>query len=95
VLSNWQTSVDLPIHADTSAVLEQAMSLADVHRCELVRTEPLLLALATVANSHSALILNEAGVSLDRLRTMLSGLPVSVQQAGNSLVPEDLLNENS
>jgi ATP-dependent Clp protease ATP-binding subunit ClpA len=69
------------------------MSLADVYRCKLVRTEHLLLALATVANSHSAVILNEAGVSLDRLHAMLSGLPVPEQQAGDPLAMQYLSNE--
>ncbi len=63
------------------------------HNCELVRTEHLLLALATVAKSHSAVILEEAGLSLDRLEAVLSGLPVAEQQAGNSLALEGLLSE--
>jgi ATP-dependent Clp protease ATP-binding subunit ClpA len=75
------------------AVFYQAMSLADVYRCKLVRTEHLLLALATVANSHSAVILDEAGVSLDRLQAMLSGLPVAEQQAGNPSPIRDLLSD--
>lgn len=87
------TSVDLPISADTNAVFQKAMSLADVYQCDLVRTEHLLLALATVPNSHSALILEEAGVSRDRLEAMLSGLPVNEQQAGNQLALESLRNE--
>jgi ATP-dependent Clp protease ATP-binding subunit ClpC len=87
------TSVDLPIHADTKAVFDKALSLADVYKCDLVRTEHLLLALATVPESHSAVILEEVGLPLDRLQAMLSGLPVAEQQAGNSLVMEDLLPE--
>jgi ATP-dependent Clp protease ATP-binding subunit ClpC len=87
------TSVDLPSHADTNAVLDQATSLADAYKCNLVRTEHLLLALATVANSHSAVILDEAGVSLDRLQAMLSGLPVAEQQAGNPSPIRDLLSD--
>ncbi len=87
------TSVDLPINADTKAVFDKAMSLADVYECDLVRTEHLLLALATMPESHSAVILEEVGVSLDRLEAMVSGLPVAEQQAGNSLVMEGLLSE--
>lgn len=87
------TSVDLPIHADTKAVFEQAMSLADAYRSNFVRTEHLLLALATVAKSHSAVILEEAGVCLDRLQAMLPGLPVAEQQAGNPMAMEDLRDE--
>jgi ATP-dependent Clp protease ATP-binding subunit ClpC len=86
------TSVDLPLHADTKAVFDQAMSLADVYRCNLIRTEHLLLALATVPNSHSAVILNEAGVSLERLQAMLPGLPVG-EQTGNPVALQDLRDE--
>ena len=87
------TSVDLPIHADTKTVFDTAVSLADVYPCKFVRTEHLLLALATVANSHSATILEEAGISLDRLQAVLSGLPVAEEQAGNQSALEDLRNE--
>jgi ATP-dependent Clp protease ATP-binding subunit ClpC len=87
------TSVDLPIHADTGTVLEQALSLADAYKCNFVRTEHLLLALATVAKSHSAVILAEAGVSLGRLQATLSGLPVAEQQAGNQSAMEGLIHE--
>jgi ATP-dependent Clp protease ATP-binding subunit ClpA len=87
------TSVDLPIHADTEAVFDKATSLADVYPCKFVRTEHLLLALATVANSHSATILEEAGISLDRLQAMVCGLPLAEEQAGNQSALEDLLNE--
>jgi|SRR5579859_3464463 len=87
------TSVDLPIHADTKAVFEKATSLADAYRCKFVRTEHLLLALATVANSHSATILEEAGISLGRLQAMLSGLPVAEEQAGEQSALEDLRSE--
>jgi len=58
-----------------------------------VRTEHLLLALATVSESHSAVTLKEAGISLDRLQAMLSGLPQKEQQAGNSSAMQDLLPE--
>jgi ATP-dependent Clp protease ATP-binding subunit ClpA len=87
------TSVDLPINADTKAVFDKAASLANVYRCDLVRTEHLLLALTTVPESHSAVALEEVGLSQDRLEAMLPGLPVAEQQAGNSLVMEDLLPE--
>jgi len=68
------------------------MSLADAYQCNLIRTEHLLLALATVANSHSAVILNKAGVSLDRLQAMLPGLPVG-EQTGNPVALQDLRDE--
>jgi ATP-dependent Clp protease ATP-binding subunit ClpC len=87
------TSVDLPIHADTKEVFEKATSLADAYRCNFVRTEHLLLALGTVANSHSAVILEEAGVSLDRLQATLPGLPVAEQQEGNPEALQDLRDE--
>jgi ATP-dependent Clp protease ATP-binding subunit ClpC len=87
------TSVDLPVHADTKAVFDKALSLADVYKCDLVRTEHLLLALATVAESHSAVTLEEVGLALDRLETMLPGLPVAEPQSGNSLAMEGLLPE--
>jgi hypothetical protein len=38
-------------------------------------------------------ILEEAGVSLDRLQAMLSGLPVAEQQAGNQSAMEGLIHE--
>jgi ATP-dependent Clp protease ATP-binding subunit ClpA len=87
------TSVDLPIHADTKAVFDKAASLADVYNCDLVRTEHLLLALATAPESHSAVMLEEVGLSLDRLEAMLRGLPVAEQQSGNALAMESLLPE--
>jgi ATP-dependent Clp protease ATP-binding subunit ClpA len=87
------TSVDLPIHAETKEVFEKATSLADAYRCNLVRTEHLLLALATVANSHSTVILEEAGVSLDRLQATLPGLPVAEQQEGHPEALQGLRDE--
>jgi ATP-dependent Clp protease ATP-binding subunit ClpC len=87
------TSTDLPVHADTNEVFEKAVSLADANRCNFVRTEHLLLALATVANSHSALILEQAGLSLDRLQAMLPGLPAAEQEPENPLALQDLREE--
>ncbi len=87
------TSVDLPISADTNAVFHKAMSLAEVYQCDLVRTEHLLVALATVPESHSAVILKEAGVLLDQLEATLSGLSGADQQEGNQLALEGLLPE--
>jgi ATP-dependent Clp protease ATP-binding subunit ClpC len=86
------TSVDLPVHADTKEVFEKAMSLADAYQCNSVRTEHLLLALATVANSHSAVILEQAGVSLDRLQAKLPGLPAA-EESEDPLALQDLRNE--
>lgn len=87
------TSLDLPMSEDTKAVFDKAESVANVYQSDLVRTEHLLLALATVSESHSAVTLKEAGISLDRLQAMLSGLPQKEQQAGNSSAMQDLLPE--
>lgn len=46
-----------------------------------------------MANSHSAVILEQAGISLDRLQAMLPGLPVAELQAGNPEALQDLHNE--
>jgi ATP-dependent Clp protease ATP-binding subunit ClpA len=92
-VSHWGTSRDLPMSEDTKAVFDKAASLANVYQSDLVRTEHQLLALATVPESHSATTLEDAGVSLDRLQAMLSGLPQKEQQTGNSSAMQDLLPE--
>ena len=61
------SSLDLPISQDAKLVLDKAVSLADAHSCDFVRTEHLLLALTAITTSHGAEILQEGRISLGRL----------------------------
>jgi ATP-dependent Clp protease ATP-binding subunit ClpC len=78
------SSLDLPISQDAVLVLDKAVSLADGHGCDFVRTEHLLLALTAITTSHAAAILQEAGISLGRLEEIVDALPRTEQQEGNS-----------
>jgi len=76
--------MDLPLSQDVKLVLDKAVSLADGHSCDFVRTEHLLLALTAITTSHAAAILQEAGISLGRLEEIVEALPRTEQQEGNS-----------
>ena len=54
-------SVDMPLSDDAKRALDQAGSLAETHGSTFVRTEHLLLALATTSACHSAAILEDVG----------------------------------
>lgn len=84
------TSVDLPISDDLKLAFETAAGLADDHQCSLVRTEHLLLALMTLADSHATAILQESEASASRLQQMVSGLHGNKDQVGEPVWHEGL-----
>ena len=85
------SSLDLPISQDAKLVLDKAVSLADAHSCDFVRTEHLLLALTAITTSHAAEILQEGRISLGRLEEIVAALPRTERQEGNPSSLEDLL----
>jgi ATP-dependent Clp protease ATP-binding subunit ClpA len=66
--------MELPISADLKLAFKKAHSIADAHKCSVVRTEHLLLALVTKTTSHAAVVLGEADASLPSLEQLVSGI---------------------
>jgi ATP-dependent Clp protease ATP-binding subunit ClpA len=83
-------SVDIPLSDDAKWALDQAGSLAETHGSTFVRTEHLLLALATTSACHSAAILEDVGAGVDRLTDVVRHLTGSEQQSGIDWSKEDL-----
>jgi ATP-dependent Clp protease ATP-binding subunit ClpA len=85
--SHWHTpkagipkSQDLPLTAQTQQVLQQTQAIADARACGFIRTEHLLHSLLTVASTHAADILQEAGTSRETLEEFMSKMNCNEQQ---------------
>ncbi len=88
--SRLPNSVDMPLSDDAKRTFDQSETLAEAHGSTLVRTEHLLLALATTSDCHAAAYLEDVGAGVNRLRDIVSHLTGSEQQSGIDWSQEDL-----
>jgi ATP-dependent Clp protease ATP-binding subunit ClpA len=83
-------SVDMPLSGDAKRALDQAGLLAETYGSTFVRTEHLLIALATTSPCYASAIIEDIGANLDHLSDIVSHLTGSEQQSGIDWSKEDL-----
>jgi len=77
------TTEDLPVSGDVRLVFEGVETTAPPERCKFFRTEHLLLALADIKASHAAVLLMEAGASIEAMRLAAERADCNEQEPGH------------
>lgn len=84
-------SFDMPITSEAKEAFASASTLAAKCKCDMVRTEHLLLALMKMPDSHAGVLLTEMAASPSALETIVSTLPGhGDQKLKDDLSPDDI-----
>lgn len=77
------TTKDMPVSGDVSLLFGGVETMAPPERCKFFRTEHLLLALAGIKTSHAAMLLTEAGASIEGMRLAAERPDCNEQEPGH------------
>lgn len=77
------TTKDMPVSGDVRLVFEGVETMPPAGRCKFFRTEHLLLALAGIKTSHAAMLLMEAGASIEAMRLAAERADCNEQEPGH------------
>jgi len=85
-------SVDMPLTEDVQKVLHETEVVADAGGCQSVRTEHMLQSLLIVPDTHASMLLQEAGLSAEKLAAYMSTLNCNEPQERDVIEKDELFS---